>query len=868
MKHLQMITLLLLIAYQSMAQSSIKGKVQVAKGHPLTNAIVIVKVKSNQHDIIIGNTLTDDEGNYEININNSATSLTLCVSHPNIKPFTKQIKNVSQTIDILAEEGTIKLKEVIVKPKAINAIGDTLTYNLDYFKEKNDHKLRETLEHLPGISVTNSGKVTYNGREITEFQIEGGDLFEGKYPIALDRIDPKDVIAVDIMQHHQPIRALKGSRITDDVALNLKLSPNAKNTIIGSTTIGGGYRNGDGLYTAQIDGGMFNAKQQVYATATIDNIDNDLTDTYGAPLVNLHDHILSSSMPQTSMLSNEDEATTSGRAISLNGLYNLSSTSKWSYALSAMEEHSDKDESNTTTYYLDNEEKKHERALHLDERYRNADFFLKCEENKRRNYFLNKLTGEWINDKPDVNCSTPSALLNEDILQRDYTLNNQFRLIRRWNDVNGLDTRINLQFTNSHEYLLLTQHSKGNEREWSENSQKVRQHFYLAEFRQEMLSTIKLYGFTIDPYWFAMSDWNRLITSLSSPDLFLTTDSIITEDDLRYNRVNIGGGVTFMSDVNGFRICGYIPLVYSHISVHSIYDDRHKSNLYVLPNVSIEHPLLSFFSMQVGWSREMQDNKPEDFLRSYILCNSYELAQHRISEITTTDYQHFTAKLKYANAFNMLIGNLQLLYDWFECPMMVNEQVEDNQVTLDVTSQSYLTHSLNVGGELSKSFYWKKALLGLKAYYTRYSTAQMFNGTYTPFVLYGQSLSLNCGLSPFKELRTELNASFNRSRTPSQEPGLSDIVVKRVMVKGKITASAKYWSLSCNTLYTQQDCAHAFLANVKVYYTTKNSEWSFCVRNLLNARQININSVSAQQEQQAIFCLVARSAILSVKFKL
>ena len=113
MKHLQMITLLLLIAYQSMAQSSIKGKVQVAKGHPLTNAIVIVKVKSNQHDIIIGNTLTDDEGNYEININNSATSLTLCVSHPNIKPFTKQIKNVSQTIDILAEEGTIKLKEVI-----------------------------------------------------------------------------------------------------------------------------------------------------------------------------------------------------------------------------------------------------------------------------------------------------------------------------------------------------------------------------------------------------------------------------------------------------------------------------------------------------------------------------------------------------------------------------------------------------------------------------------------------------------------------------------------------------------------------------------------------------------------------------------
>ena len=64
-------------------------------------------------------------------------------------------------------------------------------------------KLRETLERLPGITINDAGRVLYNGREITEFQIEGGNLFEGKYSIALERIDPKDIIAVDIMQHHQ-----------------------------------------------------------------------------------------------------------------------------------------------------------------------------------------------------------------------------------------------------------------------------------------------------------------------------------------------------------------------------------------------------------------------------------------------------------------------------------------------------------------------------------------------------------------------------------------------------------------------------------------------------------------------------------------
>ena len=49
------------------------------------------------------------------------------------------------------------------------------------------------------------------------------DLLGGKYNIATNNISNDDVGSVEIMENHQPIKALNGLSISEQAAINLRL---------------------------------------------------------------------------------------------------------------------------------------------------------------------------------------------------------------------------------------------------------------------------------------------------------------------------------------------------------------------------------------------------------------------------------------------------------------------------------------------------------------------------------------------------------------------------------------------------------------------------------------------------------------------
>lgn len=49
------------------------------------------------------------------------------------------------------------------------------------------------------------------------------DLLGGKYTIATNNISNDDVGSVEIMENHQPIKALNGLSISEQAAINLRL---------------------------------------------------------------------------------------------------------------------------------------------------------------------------------------------------------------------------------------------------------------------------------------------------------------------------------------------------------------------------------------------------------------------------------------------------------------------------------------------------------------------------------------------------------------------------------------------------------------------------------------------------------------------
>lgn len=129
----------------------------------------------------------------------------------------------NQPIIVLLAPKQVQLKEVIVKLPPIRKQGDTLVYNVGSFLQKGDRHLEDVLKKLPGIKIAENGSVSYQGRAINRFYIEGQDLMGDNYTQATRNMPVNAVRDVEVMEDHQPIKLLQGRKPSESAALNIKL---------------------------------------------------------------------------------------------------------------------------------------------------------------------------------------------------------------------------------------------------------------------------------------------------------------------------------------------------------------------------------------------------------------------------------------------------------------------------------------------------------------------------------------------------------------------------------------------------------------------------------------------------------------------
>ena len=230
----------LLSVFQSIAQVEICGVVKTAQGKGVDFANVIIS-PANFPKQIISSAFTDENGRFSISAHSECDSLLLKASGIEISPATIKIPNRSGTHDIIVEDKTIELKEVVVKSKKIYSQGDTINYNVASFLSQNDQALADVLKKMPGITVAESGQVSYQGKPIKNFYIEGLDLMKGHYGIATNNIDPNNIATVQVLENHQDIKALKGLRPEEQASINIRLKEGVKGVFNLIATLGGGY---------------------------------------------------------------------------------------------------------------------------------------------------------------------------------------------------------------------------------------------------------------------------------------------------------------------------------------------------------------------------------------------------------------------------------------------------------------------------------------------------------------------------------------------------------------------------------------------------------------------------------------------------
>ena len=223
---------------------------------------------------MIGFTLSEPDGTYSISFNTEADTLQVLVSGFNISSHSKTVTRWTGTADFTVSSQQQTIREAKVAADPIKRGGDTLTYYVSQFKDETDRSIGDVLKKMPGIEVSSSGGIKYNGRSINKFYIEGLDMLGGKYGIATNNIQANDIASVEVYEDHQPIRILQDWVKSDEAALNLKLRQGARGTWNGILELGGGYA--PAMWMGSFTPMMFSKNVQTILTYKTNNAGNDV----------------------------------------------------------------------------------------------------------------------------------------------------------------------------------------------------------------------------------------------------------------------------------------------------------------------------------------------------------------------------------------------------------------------------------------------------------------------------------------------------------------------------------------------------------------------------------------------------------------
>ena len=422
------------------AQFIVSGIVTDSLKNGIPNANITLVKRSNSSIIKFG--FTDSKGTYYLNYNSPISdSIEVTASlfgYENSKVVFK-LSEANKVVNFKLKTSSLKLPDVIVRNSAIYTRGDTLNYSVKAFQQKQDMVIADVLRKMPGIEVSSNGQVKYQGVPINKYYIEGLDMLDDKYAIANNNIPANAVDQVQILENHQPIKALDSFSISNRAAINIKLNNDAKQKFIGRAKAGIGIHpfSGDEEIVP-----MKFSKSQFLASYKYSNMGND----YSTELASMSEAInfdeLKGNTNKTEYLfiPNISEPPIKKQrylfnninALSLNELVALKKDLKLKINLSYINDYQIQNSKIQTKYYFNTD------TIKINELQKRANNFnllngtISLVLNTSKVFLTNnlKVIGNWNNSSAQIDAKNKSNQYLESPL---YSISNYFNLIKNKN---------------------------------------------------------------------------------------------------------------------------------------------------------------------------------------------------------------------------------------------------------------------------------------------------------------------------------------------------------------------------------------------------------------------------------------------------
>lgn len=283
-KKLLLFAFLFLISFVSFSQEKtliINGCIKDSLNTPIPFASIILSKEKSK--TIASFTTSNSKGKFQLKAKKISENYILTIRSLSFEKKEITIKKEDfgkEKIDINVNlrSKITKLNEVLIDDDTkIRVKKDTIVINIADFKNNTEVIAEDILAKLPGIEVTEDGKIKANGKPIEKILIEGDDLFDSNYKMLTKTLGANDLDKVEILNNYSDNPLMKGIKNTESVALNFVLKEDRKNIIFGNATLGYGVED---KYYLKGNVISFTKPAKLYFVSNLNNTGENSSDLY------------------------------------------------------------------------------------------------------------------------------------------------------------------------------------------------------------------------------------------------------------------------------------------------------------------------------------------------------------------------------------------------------------------------------------------------------------------------------------------------------------------------------------------------------------------------------------------------------------
>lgn len=662
--------LFMLLGYiaSASAQIAISGTICTKEGGEAV-ADVNVMLQNSNRTLLYGYAITDANGRYSLSYSGDATTLEVVITGFNIKSTSKAIEAKSQRVDFEVEYSALEIREVVVNAESVTRQSDTLTYNVATFINVTDRSIGDVLRKMPGLSVGEAGDIKYNGIAISKLYIEGMDMLGGKYGVATNNIEAKDIARVELYENHEHIKALRGISMPKAAAINLRLKEASKGTWNGTAQLGGGYS--PWMWNGELSAMYFGKRFQtisIYKTNnTGDDVSREFMSHYGG--FGGVSSMLGVRYPTAPNITLSRYLDNNIHAATLNAIAKLNDNLELSLNVGYIHDLQQADGASQTTYYLPDAEPlviaENTKVSHLIDR---CDITLNLHSNTEKHYMEERLSfgGIWSRDYGTVDSS--GERVSQYFKLPKISINNNFNNIRRWDRfVLNFNSDINYdtQPAQLEVHPMLYGDIVGGGEEYPNAIQTLCGQRLVANNYLTTSYKLQRWNFMLSAQ--LCGDVEHMESSLngindkgeiqaSSPelqnDILYTRLDFVLTPSLQYN---VGSKLTIQADVPLDAMWLYAEDRINHMVT------TNKTQVLCQPSLSINSSITSDLKLSARASYNEYYGSLYDSYGGYIMTD-YRVTQRKAGDSHNTRSQTYNVELSYGNAIDAIFAGLEANY--------------------------------------------------------------------------------------------------------------------------------------------------------------------------------------------------------------